>query len=139
MIGETNNQHQPMEVNKVQKKVRVSNFDLVKYQILTELVFFKKENLIPSDIELLTLLAIWGPIKLSAFCNAAAKYLHKNIQPEEFSIRAQNVRNRIVKLQKRNLVVKTEEKVRLHPDYNIYHKGNILLDYNFLSLASSKA
>ena len=43
-----------MEVNRVQKKIRVSSYELVKYQIITELIFFKKEHLIPSDIELLT-------------------------------------------------------------------------------------
>ncbi len=131
-----------MEVNKVQKKVRVSSFDLVKYQIITELIFFKQEYLIPSDIELLTLLAMWGPLELSAFCNAAAKHIYKDVTPEEFSIRAQNVRNRITKLVKRGIVVKSganNKLVQIHPELTIHRKGNILLDYNFLALEPAKA
>ena len=31
-----------MEVNRVQKKIRVSSYDVVKYQIITELIFFQK-------------------------------------------------------------------------------------------------
>lgn len=128
-----------MEVNRVQKKIRVSSYDLVKYQIITELIFFKKEHLIPSDIELLTLLAMWGPLELSAFCNAATKHLYKDIEPEEFSVRSQNVRNRMVKLQKRGLVVKGNRVVQINPSLNIHRKGNILLDYNFLAIESNKA
>jgi len=131
-----------MEVNKVQKKVRVSSFDLVKYQIITELIFFRKEHIIPSDIELLTLLAMWGPLELSAFCNAAAKHIYKDVTPEEFSIRSQNVRNRITKLVKRSIVVKSgsnNKQVQIHPELVIHRKGNILLDYNFLALEPAKA
>lgn len=128
-----------MEVNKVQKKVRVSKHDAVKYQIITELIFFKKEHVIPSDIELLTLLAMWGPLELSAFCNAAAKFLYKNIEPEEFSIRAQNVRNRMVKLEKRGFVQKGKKIVQINPSMTIQRKGNILLDYNFLAIEPGKA
>lgn len=131
-----------MEVNRVQKKIRVSSYELVKYQIITELIFFKKEHLIPSDIELLTLLALWGPIELGKFCNAAAKRLYKNIEMEEFSVRAQNVRNRMAKLEKRGIVQKINDgkrQIQLSPSLNIYGKGNVLLDYNILALESSKA
>lgn len=131
-----------MEVNKVQKKVRVSSYDLVKYQIITELIFFQKEHLIPSDIELLTLLAMWGPLELGAFCKAAAKHIYKTVEPEEFSIRAQNVRNRITKLVKRGIVVKhaaNKRTIQVNPELTIHNKGNILLDYNFLALEPAKA
>jgi len=131
-----------MEVNRVQKKIRVSSYELVKYQIITELIFFKKEHLIPSDIELLTLLALWGPIELGKFCNAAAKRLYKNIEMEEFSVRAQNVRNRMAKLEKRGIVQKMnngKRQIQVNPALNIYGKGNVLLDYNFLALESNKA
>jgi hypothetical protein len=131
-----------MEVNRVQKKIRVSSYDVVKYQIITELIFFKKEHLIPSDIELLTLLALWGPIELGKFCNAAAKKLYKNIEMEEFSVRAQNVRNRMAKLEKRSIIEKInngKRQIQISRSLNIYGKGNVLLDYNILAVESTKA
>lgn len=131
-----------MEVNRVQKKIRVSSYDVVKYQIITELIFFKKEHLIPSDIELLTLLALWGPIELGKFCNAAAKKLYKNIEMEEFSVRAQNVRNRMAKLEKRGIIQKInngKRQIQISPSLSIYGKGNVLLDYNILAVESTKA
>lgn len=131
-----------MEVNKVQKKIRVTPYDLVKYQIITNFIFFKKEHLIPSDIEILTMLALWGPVELSKFCNAAAKRLYGSVELEEFSVRAQNVRNRISKLEKRKIVVKSKDNkklIQITPSIDIYRKGNILLDYNLLSIESSKA
>ena len=41
-----------MQVNRVQKKLRVTRYDSVRFQIITEYVFFKKEALIPIDIEI---------------------------------------------------------------------------------------
>jgi hypothetical protein len=130
-----------MQVSKIQKKIRVTPYDLVKYQIVTDLIFFKKEHLIPSDIEILTMLALWGPVELSKFCNAAAKKLYGPVELEEFSVRAQNVRNRISKLEKRKIVVKSRDNkklIQITPTIDIHHKGNILLDYNLLALESSK-
>ena len=126
-----------MEANKVEKKYRLTKYDLVKYQVITELIFFKKENLIPSDIELLTLLGLWGTMELSRFCNAAAKTLYPDIAPEEFSTRAQNVRNRMAKLIKRDIVVKASSKKISIKGFKIESKGNVLLDYKFLALESN--
>ncbi len=127
-----------MEARKVEKKYRLSKHELVKYQVITEFVFFKKENLIPSDIELLTLLGLWGPMELSRFCNTAAKRLHPNAEPEEFSSRAQNARNRMAKLIKRNVVVKSEKTKKITiGSSTIEREGIILLDYKFLALESN--
>lgn len=129
-----------IEVNKLNKKIRMTLYDAVKYQIITEIMFLKKENIIPSDIEILTLLGLWGPVNLSSFCFKAATYLYPGLQPEEYAIRSQNVRNRIVKLQKRNIVVKNDKKaIALNPDFKVVGKGNVLIDYNFLALEPSKA
>lgn len=120
----------------------MTSYDVVKYQILTEVLFFKKENLIPSDLELLTLLSLWGPMELVTFCANAAKKIYVDALPEELSVRSQNVRNRIVKLEKRNLVQKTNEgrkQIQINPEYNIVSSGNILLDYNYLAVESDKA
>jgi hypothetical protein len=129
-----------MEVNRVQKKLRLSKYDAVKYQLLTELVFFRKENIIPSDIELLTLLAMWGPMELGKFCTNAAKTLYTFKEIEEFSIRSQNVRNRMSKLEKRNFVVKTKsgkKQIELSQNITVFVKGNLLIDYNFLAIESN--
>lgn len=131
-----------MEVKKVHKKLRLSTQDIIKYQLITEVLFFKKEYLIPSDLEILTLLVMWGPIELGKFCIAAAKILYPEVSPEEISTRAQNVRNRIVKLEKRKIIVKSKtgrKVIILNPDIDIQSKGNILLDYNYLAVESNKA
>ena len=126
-----------MQVHKVEKKLRLTKKDAVKYQLLTELVFLRKEQVIPSDMDILTLLAMWGPLELSKFCNEAAKELYVIEKMEDFSIRAQNVRNRMSKLQKRGFVVKDPEDkkvVKLASDIPVESTGNVLLDYKFLGL-----
>lgn len=131
-----------MEVNRIQKKIRVTSHDLVKYQIMTEVMFFSKEHLIPSDMELLTLLALWGPMELGTFCTQAAKKLNPEMKPEEIAVRAQNVRNRIVKLEKRALVEKSKggkKMIEITRRIPVAAKGNVLLDYNFLAVEASKA
>lgn len=131
-----------MEVKKINKKLRLSTSDIIKYQIITEILFFKKEYLIPSDLEILTLLVMWGPLELGGFCAAAAKVIYPKSLPEELSTRAQNIRNRIVKLEKRDIIVKSKngrKVIALNPTIDIQSKGNILLDYNYLAIETSKA
>lgn len=129
-----------MEVNKVEKKYRLTHYDLVKYQVITEFVFFKKENLIDSDLELLTLLAIEGPAELTKFCNYAVKKTHPNVSPEEFGVRAQNIRNKLTKLEKRGLIRKSEtykKTIEIAMSVPVLKSGNVLLDYKFLALATN--
>jgi len=130
-----------MEVKKVNRKLRMSIVDIIRYQILTEVMFFKKEYLIQSDLEILTLLVMWGPMELGPFCSDAAKILYPESKPQDLSTRAQNVRNRIVKLEKRNIISKTStgrKTIVLNPDIEIYSKGNILLDFNYLGIESTQ-
>lgn len=127
-----------MEVNKINKKLRISIEDSIQYQLITEIIFLKKENLIASDLKLLTLLVLWGPLELVVFCNKAAKNIYVDMLPEEISVRSQNIRNRVVKLEKRGLIERVNKKQIQFPSvFNIVSKGNILLDYNFLSLESN--
>ena len=131
-----------MKVNKITKKLRLSKYDIIKYQIMTECIFFKKENIIPSDIEILTLLSMWGDMELGKFCNAAAKHLYVIKEPEEFSIRSQNVRNRVSKLISRSFIIKSgdnKKTIVINPEFGINVTGDILLDYNFIALETSKA
>lgn len=127
-----------MEVNKINKKLRISIEDSIQYQLITEIIFLKKENLIASDLKLLTLLVLWGPLELVVFCNKAAKNIYVDMLPEEISVRSQNIRNRVVKLEKRGLIERVNKKQIQFPSvFNIVSKGNILLDYNFLSVESN--
>ena len=64
-----------MEVKKVTKKIKVTTPDVIKYQLITEIMFMKKEHLIPSDLDILILLVMWGPMELVGFCMNAAKQL----------------------------------------------------------------
>jgi hypothetical protein len=131
-----------MEVKKITKKIKVTTPDVIKYQLITEIMFMKKEHLIPSDLDILILLVMWGPMELVGFCMNAAKQLYPETAPEDLSVRSQNVRNRIVKLEKRNIVVKSKtgrKVIGLNPDIDVHSKGNILLDYNYLAIESNKA
>lgn len=121
--------------------MRVSEFDSVKYQLITELSFVKKELVIPSDIELLAVLAIWGAMSLSEFCQKAAVTLNPGIEPQHISLRSQNIRNKLTKLTKRGFVEKSDDPrklVRLDPSLNIVTGRNILLNFNLLTIESDQ-
>lgn len=130
-----------MEINRVHKKIRVGYSDIIRYQIISELVFLKKEHLIDSDIKLLTELVLNQPVELSEFCYNTVKKLYTEIEPEKISIKSQNIRNKVISLQKRGIIVKTNKgknKIMINPSYNIQSKGNVLLDYNILAIEPNK-
>ena len=58
-------------VNQVQKKVKISKWQIVKYQILTH-CYLNSIILSNSDLDCLTLLALNQPIELSNFCSDAS-------------------------------------------------------------------
>lgn len=129
-----------MEVNKVERKYRITHYDLVKYQVITEFVFFKKEALLESDLELLTLLALNGPMELPKFCNLAVKQSGEVIAPEDFAVKSQNVRNKITKLEKRGLIKKSDgykKSIEIASSVPIHKSGNVLLDYKFLAVETN--
>lgn len=131
-----------MEVTKIERKYRLTHHDLVKYQVMTEFVFFRKEALSDADIDLLTLLAIVGPVELTKFCSMAVKQSSPNLEPEEFAVKSQNIRNKITKLEKRGFIKKSDsykKTIEIQSEVNIQRKGNILLDYKFLALETNKA
>jgi hypothetical protein len=81
-------------------------------------------------------------MELGTFCTRAAKAVNPDIKPEEIAVRAQNVRNRIVKLEKRALVEKSKrgkKMIQITGRIPVAAKGNVLLDYNFLAVEASKA
>lgn len=131
-----------MEVTKVERKYRLTHHDLVKYQVMTEFVFFRKEQLSDADVDLLTLLALTGPVELTKFCSIVVKQSSENIEPEDFAVKSQNIRNKISKLEKRGFIKKSDsykKTIEIQSTVNIQKTGNILLDYKFLAVEPSKA
>ena len=110
---------------------------MLRCQLLMEIAFLRKEHLIPSDLEFLTLLALWGPMDLTAFCEKAATHIYTDVDPYDLPKRSQNVRNRVVKLEKRGFMVKQKKgkkQVMVAPELIRTDSGNVLLDYQFLSI-----
>lgn len=129
-----------MEVTKIEKKYRLSRYELVKYQLITDLLFFKKQHISDSDLDLLTWLGLKGPVDLTHFCNFIVKTTNQEIQPEEFAVKSQNVRNKLSKLEKKGFVVKSEtykKMIELSATLAVQRNGNILLDYKFLSVETA--
>jgi len=121
-------------VNQVQKRVKLSKWQIVKYQILTH-CYLNSIILSNSDLECLTLLALNQPIELSIFCLDASS--------EEDSIfkSAQSVRNSLNKSEKHKLIIKNKKnkkQIQLNPDLKIQIEGNILLDYKFFASESKE-
>ncbi len=120
-------------VNQVDKRVRMSTWQIVKYQILTHCYLYD----IPvseADLNCLTLLAMEGDQELTSFCNKA-------YERKIFSS-TQSVRNCLTKAEKKNLIKKegkNKKKIYINPDLKVYATGNILLDFKFLSIASQES
>jgi hypothetical protein len=126
-----------MKLDRVQRKIRMTPFDLARYQVVTEVIFFRKEHLILSDIDLLSLLTLWGPVELRAFCARAARNMYPDVALQFIPTREQNVRNRLVKLAKRGLLLKNPDRtIVIHPGLGIQSPGkqSILLDHQLLAL-----
>ncbi len=117
-------------VNKVDKRVRIDKWGVVKYQILTH-CYLNKINISESDLNCLTYLAIEGDQELTSFCNKA--HLLKIFSS------IQSVRNCLTKIEKKNLIKKegkNKKRIFINPELNIHSKGNIFLDYKFVSVES---
>jgi hypothetical protein len=126
-----------MKLERVQRKIRMTPFDLVRYQVVTEVVFFRKEHLILSDIDLLSLLALWGPVELRAFCARAARNMYPEVKIQHMPTREQNVRNRLVKLAKRGLLIKNPDRtIVVNPTLGVTAPGrqSVLLDHQLVAL-----
>ena len=119
-------------VNQVDKRVRMSRWDIVKYQIITH-CYLSKIQVSESDLECLTFLAINGEQELTSFCNMA--------HDEKIFSSTQSVRNCLTKAEKKNLIKKegkNKKKIYINPDINVHARGNILLDFKFLSVETNQ-
>ena len=120
-------------VNQVDKRVKMNKWDIVKYQILTY-CYINKINVSEADLNCLTYLALEGDQELTSFCIKAHS---KNI----FSS-TQSVRNCLTKAEKKDLIRKegkNKKKIYINPEIKIFSKGNILLDFKFLSVETQES
>ena len=120
-------------VNQVDKRAKMNKWDIVKYQILTY-CYINKISVSEADLNCLTYLALEGDQELTSFCHKAHV---KNI----FSS-TQSVRNCLTKAEKKNLIKKegkNKKKIYINPDIKIFSKGNILLDFKFLSVETQES
>jgi hypothetical protein len=122
-------------VNQVQKRVRMSKQDIIKYQILTY-CYIKHITLSESDLNCLTFLSLNQPIELTHFCYDASS-------DEELIFKSpQTVRNCINKAEKNNLVIKDPDNKKLimiNPELKLQVEGTILLDFKFLANDSEES
>ena len=113
-------------VNKVDKKVRVSVDEAIKYQILTH-CFFNNIQISNSDLKCLTQLAKDGETELTLFC--------KKISIVDIFKSPQSARNAITKAAKKNLIVKrgkNKKTISISKELNVQTDGTILLDFKIL-------
>jgi hypothetical protein len=117
-------------VNQIEKKMRMNNWDAVKYQLLTYCYLYKI-SVSDADLNCLTFLALEGEQELTSFCSRVHE---KNI----FSS-PQSVRNCLTKAAKKSLIVKegkNKKRISINPKLDVFSKGNLLLNFKILSVAS---
>lgn len=120
-------------VNQVDKKVRMNKWEIVKYQILTH-CYLNKISVSEADLNCLTLLALEGDQELTSFCTKA--------HTKDIFSSTQSVRNCLTKAEKKNLIKKegkNKKKIFINPEINVFSKGNILLDFKFLSVETQES
>ena len=115
-------------VNKVDKKVKMSRDEVIKFQILTH-CFLNEIQISNSDLNCLAELAKEGRKELTSFCNLISK---KNIFKS-----CQSARNAITKAEKKKLVIKdgsNKKIIYINQNLNIQTEGLIFLDYKILGV-----
>jgi hypothetical protein len=115
-------------VNQVDKKVMIDKKEIVKYQIVTH-CFLSYVHLSEAELDCLTYLAINGEQELTTLCNI--------IHDRKIFSSAQSARNCLTKLEKKGMIVKegkNKKKIAINPILNVHSKGNILLNFKFLSI-----
>ena len=122
------------QVNQVLKKCVMTKWEVVKYQLLTY-CFFNKLHLSDAEIECLVLLATDDNVnELNVLCKKACEM---NIFKTP-----QSVRNSLNKLEKKGIVTKkgkNRKKLSIDDAIGVVKDGNVLLNYNFLSVETTKS
>ena len=120
-------------VNKVEKKVKMSKDEVIKYQILTH-CFLNDIQISKSDLDCLCELSKKGIQELTSFC--------KDISEKNIFKSKQSARNALTKSEKKNLIVKNgsnKKTIHINNDINIQTEGNIFLDFKILSIESEES
>jgi hypothetical protein len=121
------------KANLVQKRIRMSRRDIIKYQLLSH-SFINSISYSDAELNCLTLLGVCGETDLSEFCNFT---VDENI----FKV-SQTARNFLTKAEKINLIEKngtSKKKVKLKDDLQIQTSGNIVLDYKIVYLDTQES
>jgi hypothetical protein len=111
------------KANLVEKKIRMTRRDIIKYQILTH-SFVHSISYSEAELNCMTLLGICGEIDLSEFCNYV---VDENI----FKV-PQTARNFLTKAERMSLIEKngtSRKKIKIKDDLKIQTTGNIILNY----------
>ena len=120
-------------VNKVNKKVKTSKDEVIKYQILTY-CFLNNIQISSSDLNCLAELAKVGSKELTSFC--------KDISKKKIFKSSQSCRNALAKAEKKNLIIKNgsnKKTIYINADLNIQTEGIILLDYKILGIETKES
>jgi hypothetical protein len=120
-------------VNKVNKKVKMSRDDIIKYQILTH-CFLNDIQISSADLNCLCELSKMGNKELTLFCTEISK--------KKIFKSAQSCRNALTKAERKNLIIKNgsnKKTITMNTDINIQTEGNILLDYKLLSIETKES
>jgi hypothetical protein len=132
-----------MNLNRVTRKVRLdSRLTAVRYQLITELVFLRKQSIIDTDLTYLTLLGTWGPTALKDFCNRAVRHVFGYEDLDNYPVRVQAVRNRLNLLEKRGFIVKegkSKKVIKIAPGIALQNSGDILLEYSFIYVETKES
>ena len=120
-------------VNRVEKKVKMSKDEIIKYQILTH-CFLNNIQISRSDLNCLCELAKKGMQELTSFC--------KEISDKNIFKSKQSVRNALTKAEKKNLIVKNgsnKKSIYINNDINIQTEGIIFLDFKIMGVETEES
>ena len=112
-------------VNKVDKRIKISKDNVIKYQIITY-CFLNNIQISKADLECLTELAKLKSIELNKFCTI--------ISEKQIFKSPQSCRNAIQKSKRKGLIIKDIKQIILSPDIQLQVEGNVFLDYKILSV-----
>jgi hypothetical protein len=134
------------KVNLVTKKITMSQWNIIKFQLITH-CYIQGLTLSESELNCLTLLGVNTEAELSDFCNASCleDERDKDTTLEHRSHifkNPQTVRNCLSKLEKLGLISKegrNKKRITLSEVLKIQTVGNIVLDYKVIHFDTQKA
>lgn len=119
-------------VNKIDKRIKMSKDEVIKYQILTH-CFLNDIQISVSDLNCLHLLALEETIELTKFCEKVSEMgVFKS---------AQSCRNALSKAEKKGLLIKNgnnKKTIYINPEMGIEIEGTILLDFKILGVETKE-